>query len=109
MGRVTQLQNSTFLIHSFFVLSSRIFDHASGITIEIVGSEVSSNGRACGTHTTVCGSVLCDDVVLRLRKAQVLNTSGAEETTIAAYLVSDGMINVGLASSRRPWCACKEI
>ena len=64
--------------------------HPSGITIEIVGTEVSSNGRACGSHD-VCGSVLCDDVVVRLRKVQTLNTDGAEETSIAAYLVSDGI------------------
>ena len=62
----------------------------SGITIEIVGTEVSSNGRACGTHN-VCGSVVCDDVVVRLREVQILNTDGAEETAIAAYLVSDGI------------------
>jgi hypothetical protein len=34
---------------------------------------------------------LCDDVVVRLRKVQTLNTDGAEETSIAAYLVSDGI------------------
>jgi hypothetical protein len=65
--------------------------HPSGITsIKIVGTEVSSNGRACGTHN-VCGSDLCDAVVVRLRKVQILNTDGAEETAIAAYLVSDGI------------------
>jgi hypothetical protein len=59
--------------------------HPSGITIEIVGTEVSSNGRTCGAHD-VCGSVLCDDAVVRLRMVQILTTEGAEETAIAAYL-----------------------
>ena len=59
--------------------------HPSGITIEIVGTEVSSNGRACGSHD-VCGSVLCDDVVVRLRKVQNI-----------WFLMA--LINVGLASS----------
>ncbi len=53
-------------------------------------SEASSNGRTCDAHD-VCGSVLLDDVVVRLRKVQILNTKGAEETTITAYLVSDGI------------------
>ena len=70
------------LIHSY------ISYHPSGITIEIVGTEASSNGRTCGAHD-VCGSVLCDDVIVRLRKVQILTTDGAEETAIAAYLVSD--------------------
>ena len=78
------------LIHSFVVLSERMSYHPSGITNEIVGTEVSSNGRTCGTHD-ICGSVLCDDVVVRLRKVQILTTDGAEETAIAVYLVSDGI------------------
>ena len=63
--------------------------HPSGITIEIVlGTEASGNGRTCDAHD-VCGSTLSDDVVVRLRKVQILNDSGAEETAIAVYLVSD--------------------
>ncbi len=65
--------------------------HPSGITIEIVGTEASSNGRTCDAHDVLSGSDLSDDVVVRLRKLQILNTKGAEETTIAAYLVSDGI------------------
>jgi hypothetical protein len=39
----------------------------------------------------VWGSVSGDDVVVRLRKVQVLNSYGKEETAIAAYLESDGI------------------
>jgi hypothetical protein len=34
---------------------------------------------------------LSDDVVVRLRKVQILSDKGVEETAIAAYLVSDGI------------------
>ena len=64
--------------------------HPSGITVEIVGIEASSNGRSCEEHN-VCGSVLTEDVVVRLRKVQVVNGKGIEETAIAVHWVSDGI------------------
>jgi hypothetical protein len=64
--------------------------HPTGITVEIVGIEASNNGRSCDQHDE-CGSVLDNDVVVRLRKVQILNSQGREETAIAAYLVSDGI------------------
>lgn len=64
--------------------------HPTGITVEIVGIEASGNGRSCDQHD-VCGSVLDEDVVVRLRKVQIINSSGKEETAIAAHLVSDGI------------------
>jgi hypothetical protein len=64
--------------------------HPSGITVEIVGIEASSNGRSCEEHN-VCGSVLTEDVVVRLRKVQIVNGKGIEETAIAAHWVSDGI------------------
>ncbi len=64
--------------------------HPTGLTVEIVGIEASNNGRSCDQHA-VCGSVLDDDVVVRLGKVQILNSNGHEETAIAAYLVSDGI------------------
>jgi hypothetical protein len=71
-------------------LYSMSVHHPTGITVEIVGIEASGNGRSCCQHD-VCGSVLDDDVVVRLRKVQIINSSGKEETAIAAYLVSDGI------------------
>ena len=64
--------------------------HPTGITVEIVGIQASINVRSSDQHD-VCGAVLDDDVVVRLRKVQILNRQGGEETAIAAYLVSDGI------------------
>jgi hypothetical protein len=65
--------------------------HPTGVTVEIVGIEASGNGRSCDQHD-VCGSaVLDDDVVVRLRKVQIINRFAKEETAIAAYHVSDGI------------------
>jgi hypothetical protein len=42
----------------------------------------------------VCGTLVTEDVVLRLRKVQILNCVGREETAIAAHHVSeDGSID----------------
>ena len=57
---------------------------------QIVWIEASSNGRSCEDHD-VCGSILAEDVVVRLRKVQIVNAKGKEETAIAAYWVSDGI------------------
>jgi hypothetical protein len=62
--------------------------HPSGITVEIVGSESGTNDRSCYQHD-ICGSVVEEDVVLRLRKMQIRNSFGQEETAIAAFHVSD--------------------
>jgi hypothetical protein len=70
-------------------LTMNTIHHPSGITVEIVGIEANSNGRSCHQHD-VCGS-LVEESVLRLRKAQILNSLGREETAIAAYHVSDGI------------------
>ena len=64
--------------------------HPVGLTVEIVGIEASGNGRSCDQHD-VCDSVLDEDIVVRLRKVQIINSSAKEETAIAAYLVSDGI------------------
>ena len=63
--------------------------HPWGRTIEIFGIESPTNGRSCEEHV-VCGSVLQDDVVVRLRKVQVV-IEDKEETAIAAFWVSDGV------------------
>lgn len=59
------------------------------IVIGIVGIEAGDRGRSCEEHS-VCGEVLHEDVVVRLRKVQVL-VDGKEETAIAVYWITDGM------------------
>jgi hypothetical protein len=71
-------------------LTMSTIHHPTGITVEIVGIEANSNGQSCYQHD-VCGELVEEDVVLRLRKVQILNSLGREETAIAAYHVSDGI------------------
>lgn len=63
--------------------------HPSGVTVDIVGTEVGESGRSCDDHE-VCGSVLELDMVVCLRQVQIL-IKGKEESAIAAYWVTDGV------------------
>ena len=63
--------------------------HPSGIVVEIVGTEMSCQGRSCEEHE-ICGEVLKEDVVVRLRKIQLV-VEGKEETAITAIWVTDGI------------------
>jgi hypothetical protein len=63
--------------------------HPSGIVVEIVGTEMNYQGRSCEEHE-ICGEVLKEDVVVRLRKIQLV-VEGKEETAIAAIWVTDGI------------------
>ena len=63
--------------------------HPWGHTIEIFGIESQTPGCSCEEHA-ICGSVLQDHVVVRLRKVQVL-IEEKDETAIAAFWVSEGV------------------
>ena len=63
--------------------------HPWGHMIKIFGIESLTNRCSCEEHA-ICGSVIQDDVVVRLRKVQVL-IEGKEETAIVAFWVSDGV------------------
>jgi hypothetical protein len=63
--------------------------HPPGIVVEIVGTEMGCQGRSCDEHA-VCSAVLEKDMVVCLRKVQVL-VEGHEETAIACYWVTDGI------------------
>ncbi len=60
-----------------------------GIVVEIVSSLMGDRGCSCEEHA-VCGSMLEEDMVVHLRKAQIL-VEGQEETVIACYWVTDGI------------------
>jgi hypothetical protein len=64
--------------------------HPEGIVVDIVGIEEPSRGRSCELHD-VCGSNLILDCVVRIRKVQIVNDDGREETALAAYWVTDGV------------------
>jgi hypothetical protein len=59
------------------------------MVVEIVGTEMSCQGRSCEEHD-ICGKVLKEDIVVRLRKIQLM-VEGKEETAIAAIWVTDGI------------------
>ena len=63
--------------------------HPCGILVKIVGTTVSCQGRSCKEHE-ICGEVLKEDVVVRLRKMQLM-VEGKEEMVIAAIWVTDGV------------------
>lgn len=58
------------------------------IALEIVGTRMGNSCRRCDEHN-VCGVVVEEDVVVRLRKEQML-VDGKEETAIAVYWVTGG-------------------
>ena len=64
--------------------------HPSGVVVEIVGTERGDRGRSCEEHEVHCGEVLAEDVVVCLRKIQIL-VEGREETAIAAMWINDGV------------------
>lgn len=78
-----------FQVHTTMSAQHPTSHHPTGITVEIVGTEASTQGRSCDRHLC-CGSVLSEDVVVRLRKVQVV-MKGKEEPALAAYLISDGI------------------
>ena len=63
--------------------------HPTGVVVEIVGLERGDRGRSCEEHD-VCGSVVEEDTLLRLRKEQIM-VDGVEETAISCYWVMDGI------------------
>jgi hypothetical protein len=64
--------------------------HPSGLVVEIVGTEMGDRGCSCEEHPNNCGEVLANNVVVRLRKVQIV-VDGRKETATAAYWVSDGI------------------
>ena len=56
----------------------------------MVGIKEPSQGRSCEIHDT-CGDIVEVDTVVRFRAVQLLGDQGKEETTIAAYWVTNGI------------------
>ncbi len=52
--------------------------HPSSVVVEIVGTERGDQGRSCEENHINCGEVLGEDVVVHLRKVQIL-VEGKEE------------------------------
>ena len=59
--------------------------------IEIVGIARGDRGRSCEEHD-VCGAVLQEDSVVRIRHVQITGEEmGTEESALAVYWISDGI------------------
>jgi hypothetical protein len=63
--------------------------HPSGVIVEIVGMECIDQGRSYEEHLN-CGEVMAEDVIVHLRKVQIL-VEGKEEMAIAAIWINDGI------------------
>ena len=63
--------------------------HPHGDTVEIVHVNSPTNGQSCEEHP-ICGEVVIEDVVLHLRKVQVL-INQQEQSAIAAFWVLNGI------------------
>ena len=63
--------------------------HPTGVVVDIVGINASSNGRLCEEHK-VCSSVLKLNSLVRFREVQII-VKGKEETALAVYWVTDGV------------------
>jgi len=77
---------SDSLLH---ISSPEAMAHPTGITVDIVGIKASSSGRSCEEHD-VCGIVLQEDTVVRIRHVQII-VDGIEESALAVYWISDGV------------------
>ncbi len=64
--------------------------HAPGILVEIVGLQISCRGRSCEEHELCRDEVLKEDVVVRLRRVQLV-VDGKEEKAIEVVWVTKGM------------------
>ena len=63
--------------------------HPCGDTVEIIGVNSPTNRQSCEEHP-ICGEVVIEDVVLHLRKVQVL-INQQEESAVVASWVLDGI------------------
>ena len=82
--------NEKYVKRAFqWCITCRMSYHPHGDTVKIVGVNSPTNRQSCEEHP-ICGDVVIEDVVLHLRKVQVLMNQ-QEQSAIAAFWVSDGI------------------
>ena len=74
--------------------------HPTGIVVDIVGTEETSQGRTCDDGKTACGPILVTDSLVQFRQVQVL-VDDVEETALAVYLISEGIDRYWVGFLRR--------
>ena len=82
--------NTTMAVEAKRIKKELLAFHPHGNGIDILGTEEGSNGRTCENHTVASGRLLEEDMVLRLRKCQIIDEHGYETTVIAAHWVTEG-------------------
>ena len=60
------------------------------MTVNIFGIARGDRGRSCEEHK-VCGAVLQEDSVVKIRHEQIIGDNGREESALAAYWISNGI------------------
>jgi hypothetical protein len=63
--------------------------HPTGVTVDFVGTEAGNHGRSCEEHD-ICGTVLGENAVVRIRRVQIV-VDGNKESALTAYWISDGI------------------
>ena len=80
--------NKKYVKRAFqWCIACRMSYHPRGDTVEIIGVNSPTNGQSCEEHP-ICGEVVIEDVVLHLRKVQVLMNQ-QEQSASAAFWVLD--------------------
>ena len=74
--------------------------YPTGIFVDIIGTQETSQGRTCDDGKTACGSLLVTDSLVQFRQVQVL-IDGVEETALAVYLISKGIDRYQVGFLRR--------
>ena len=64
--------------------------HPSGVTVDIFGIARGNRGCSC-EENKVCGAVLQEDSVVRIRHEQIIGDTGKEESALAVYWISNGI------------------
>ncbi len=85
-GFVCHEQQKTKLL---FPTMHQDFDSMIGRVVDIVGIGIGDRGRSCEEHR-VCGRVLAPDVIVRLRKEEIM-VEGRIEVAICVYWVTDSV------------------
>ena len=74
--------------------------HTTGIVVDIIGIEDTSQGGICDDGKTACGSLLVADLLVWFCEVQVV-INGVEETGLAVYLISEGIDRCQVGFLRR--------
>ena len=73
--------------NEFITITTTMSEFPVGIDVEIVGLECANNGRSCPNHT-VCGAILYESAMVRIRLVEV-NIGSNNEWALAVHFVEE--------------------